>query len=371
MNYFLIAGEASGDTHAAQLITHLQRLDGDSRFAGLGGEKMQKAGCRLYQDYSQMAFMGFAAVLRNIGKVRRNFQIARQALLTERPDVLIVVDYPSFNLRMAAFCRKHLPNTKIVYYIPPKVWAWKRRRIHRIARLCDEVLGIFPFETSFYAQYGYTCTYVGNPTSEQIAAYKAQHALSTPVNQRPTIAILPGSRASEVNHCLPTMLSAARKLSDYHITVCAAPGLDDDFYSPYLSDRETLTRDTYATVCNAQAAIVNSGTATLETALLGCPQVAVYHLACAPLIGLLRWVQPFIFSISHFTLVNILAQTEVIRELVANDFKEEKIIRELERILTDEAYKKNMLAFYEHINSLLGEQSAADTAARIITSIHK
>jgi lipid-A-disaccharide synthase len=212
---------------------------------------------------------------------------------------------------------------------------------------------------------------VGNPTAEQIAAYKAQHALSTPVDQHPTIAILPGSRASEVNHCLPTMLSAARKFSDYHITVCAAPGLDDDFYSPYLSDRETLTRDTYATVCNAQAAIVNSGTATLETALLGCPQVAVYHLACAPLIGLLRWVQPFIFSISHFTLVNILAQTEVIRELVANDFKEEKIIRELERILSDEAYKKNMLAFYEHINSLLGEQSAADTAARIITSIHK
>ena len=371
MNYFLIAGEASGDTHAAQLITHLQRLDGDSRFAGLGGEKMQKAGCRLYQDYSQMAFMGFAAVLRNMGKVRRNFQIARQALLTERPDVLIVVDYPSFNLRMAAFCRKHLPNTKIVYYIPPKVWAWKRRRIHRIARLCDEVLGIFPFETSFYAQYGYTCTYVGNPTAEQIAAYKAQHAEITDGDTRPTIAILPGSRASEVNHCLPTMLSAARKFSDYHITVCAAPGLDDDFYSPYLSDRETLTRDTYNAVRHARAAIVNSGTATLETALLGCPQVAVYHLACSKLIGFVRWAQPLVFSIPYFTLVNILAQTEVIRELVANDFKAEKIVNELQRILTDETYKKNMLASYEHINSLLGEQSAADTAARIITSIHK
>ena len=371
MNYFLIAGEASGDMHVAALIESIKQYDANSQFAGIGGEKMQKAGCRLYQDYSQMAFMGFVAVLRNMGKVRRNFQIAHQALLRERPDILVLADYPSFNIRIAAFCRKYLPDTKIVYYIPPKVWAWKRRRIHRIARLCDKVLGIFPFETSFYAQYGYACTYVGNPTAEQIAAYKAQHALSTPVNQRPTIAILPGSRASEVSHCLPTMLSAARKFSDYHITVCAAPGLDDEFYSPYLSDRETLTRDTYATVRNAQAAIVNSGTATLEPALLGCPQVAVYHLACAPLIGLLRWVQPFIFSIPHFTLVNILAQTEVIRELVANDFKEEKIVNELERILTDEAYKKNMLAFYEHIHSLLGEQSAADTAARIITSIHR
>lgn len=371
MNYFLIAGEASGDTHAAQLITHLQQLDGDSQFAGLGGEKMQKAGCCLYQDYSQMAFMGVAAVLRNIGKVRRNFQIARQALLTERPDVLIVVDYPSFNLRMAAFCRKHLPNTKIVYYIPPKVWAWKRRRIHRIARLCDEILGIFPFEPSFYAQYGYKCTYVGNPTAEQIAAYKAQYAEITDRDTRPTIAILPGSRASEVSHCLPTMLSAARQFVNYQIMVCAAPGLDDDYYTPYLSEKETLMRDTYQVVRHAQAAIVNSGTATLETALLGCPQVAVYHLACSKLIGLLRWAQPLLFSIPYFTLVNILAQKEVIRELVANEFKEEKIVSELQRILTDETYNKNMLASYEHIHSLLGEHSAAETAAQIITSIYK
>lgn len=371
MNYFLIAGEASGDTHAAELITHLQRQDGESCFAGMGGEKMRQAGCRLYQDYSQMAFMGFAAVLRNIGKVRRNFQIARQALLSEHPDVLIVVDYPSFNLRIAAFCRKHLPNTKIVYYIPPKVWAWKRRRIHRIARLCDEVLGIFPFEPSFYKRYGYRCTYVGNPTAEQIATYKAQHATPQCSTQRPTIAILAGSRASEVSHCLPTMLTAARKFTDHQIIVCAAPGLSDIFYAPYLSDKETLTRDTYTIVQHAQAAIVNSGTATLETALLGCPQVAVYHLACSKLIGLLRWAQPLVFSIPYFTLVNILAQKEVIRELVANDFKEEKIVNELQRILTDETYKKNMLASYEHIHSLLGEQSAAETAAQIITSKHK
>jgi lipid-A-disaccharide synthase len=371
MKYFLIAGEASGDLHAAALIAQIKRKDSNSLFAGLGGDKMRELGCQLYQDYRQMAFMGFAAVLSNLNKVRSNFQIAQQALLKEQPDALILVDYPSFNLRIAAFCRKHLPNTKIVYYTPPKVWAWKRRRIHRIARLCDAVLGIFPFEPSFYAQHGYKCTYVGNPTAEQIAAYKAQYAEITDRDTRPTIAILPGSRASEVSHCLPTMLSAARKFVNYQIMVCAAPGLDDDYYTPYLSEKETLTRDTYQVVRHAQAAIVNSGTATLETALLGCPQVAVYHLACSKLIGLLRWAQPLLFSIPYFTLVNILAQKEVIRELVANEFKEEKIVSELQRILTDEIYNKNMLASYEHIHSLLGEHSAAETAAQIITSIYK
>lgn len=372
MNYFLIAGEASGDMHASALIENIKQYDAHSQFAGIGGVKMQKAGCRLYQDYSQMAFMGFVAVLRNIGKVRRNFQIARKALLRERPDVLVLVDYPSFNLRIAAFCRKHLPNTKIVYYIPPKVWAWKRRRIHRIARLCDEVLGIFPFESSYYERYGYTCTYVGNPTAEQIATYKLQHmVVSSESSPHPTIAILPGSRANEVTQCLPRMLSAARRFADYRLVVCASPGLQDDFYTPYLSDQEVLTRDTYTAVRNAQAAIVNSGTATLETALLGCPQVAVYHLACSSLIGLLRWAQPLIFSIPYFTLVNILSQKQAICELVANDFKEDKIVNELERILTDEIYKKNMLASYEHIHSLLGDHSAANAAARIITQIHR
>lgn len=371
MKYFLIAGEASGDMHAAALVEQINRMDSCAEFAALGGSKMATAGCHLYQDYKHMAFMGFAAVLRNIGQVRRNFQIAQHALLVEQPDVLILIDYPSFNLRIASFCKKHLPHTKIYYYIPPKVWAWKRRRIHRIARLCDEVLGIFPFEPSFYKRYDYRCTYVGNPTAEQIATYKAQHATPQCSAQRPTIAILPGSRASEVSHCLPTMLTAARKFTDHQIIVCAAPGLSDTFYAPYLSDKEVLTRDTYAIVQHAQAAIVNSGTATLETALLGCPQVAVYHLACSKLIGLLRWAQPLVFSIPYFTLVNILAQKEVIRELVANDFKEEKIVNELQRILTDETYKKNMLASYEHIHSLLGEQSAAETAAQIITSKHK
>lgn len=359
--YFIIAGEASGDKHAAALIEQLNAHDPEAQFSGLGGDLMAAAGCRLHRHYREMAFMAFVEVLRNMGRIRKNFQAAKAALLQEKPDVLILIDYPSFNLRMAAYCRQHLPGTKVVYYIPPKVWAWKRWRVHKIARLCDLVLGIFPFEPDFYKQYGYRCEYVGNPTAEQVRAYKL-----SAVSRQPMIAILPGSRQSEVRHCLPVMLEAARRMQGYQLVVTAAPGLDDAFYAPYLKEGEQLTRETYSAVREAKAAIVNSGTATLETALLGCPQVAVYHLAAARLLGAIRWAQPLLFQIRYFTLVNILSGRETIRELVANDFTADKVAEELQRLLHDQAYTKNMLADYEHIQSILGTQASAKTAAERI-----
>lgn len=362
MNYFIIAGEASGDIHAAALIEQIKLRDPQALFTGLGGDQMAAAGCRLHQHIRRMAFMGFAAVLANLGQVRRNFRIAKEALLADQPDTLILIDYPSFNLRMAAFCRKHLPHTRIIYYIPPKVWAWKKRRIHRIARLCDEVLGIFPFEPAFYARYGYKCTYVGHPTVEELSRIPR-------IPRKPgTLVLLPGSRPSEIKHCLPRMLEAAHRFPDYAVTVCAAPGIEDAFYTPYLSARDTLTRDTHAMLLTASAAIVNSGTATLEAALLGCPQVAVYHLACSHLIGLIRFAQPLLFSIPYFTPVNIIAGKQVIRECIANEFTVDKVAKELNRLLTDEAYKKEVLASYEHLVSVLGSQSASASAAAIITS---
>lgn len=365
--YFLIAGEASGDLHAGKLMEQILLCDPDAVFKGLGGDQMAASGCALYQHIRSMSFMGFVAVLQNWRKVRENFLIAREALLKERPDVLILIDYPSFNLRMAKFCRKYLPQTRIVYYIPPKVWAWKRRRIHRIANLCDEVLGIFPFEPAFYANYGYQCTYVGNPTMETISRF-----LTTNQKQKtkPSIVILPGSRPGEIRHCLPKMLASASHFPDYTITVCAAPGIEDTFYTPYIHHaRVTLTRDTYTAVLNATAALVNSGTATLETALLGCPQVAVYHLSCSSLIRLIRWAKPLLFSIRHFTLVNIISQKEVIKEYVADDFTEANVTRELDRLLNDEGYKKEMLVSYEHLSVLLGSQPASSIAAKRITAL--
>lgn len=363
--YFLIAGEASGDMHAAALMEQIKKRDPEAVFAGLGGDKMSAAGCRLYRHIRHMAFMGFVAVARHWHDVLENFHLAQEALLKEHPDVLVLIDYPSFNLRMAQFVRKHLPQTKIVYYIPPKVWAWKRRRIHTIARLCDKVLGIFPFEPAFYSEYGYHCDYVGNPVVEEITRMETNTTV-TPNN--PMIVLLPGSRPSEITHCLPRMLEAARRFPDYAITVCAAPRIENSFYTPYLRVGETLARDTRVKVRQASAAVVNSGTATLETALLGCPQVAVYHIAGSWILGLVRrWMQPLLFTIPYFTPVNIVSGKEVIKECIANDFTVDKVARELECLLHDEAYKKEMLASYDHLSSLLGPKSASSMAASIIT----
>lgn len=367
MKYFLIAGEASGDMHASALMRALRAEDPEALFTGLGGDKMEAEGCRLYVNYRDMAYMGYVAVLKNLGKIRRNFQKAYAALEAERPDVLILIDYPSFNLKVADWCKEHLPRTKIAYYIPPKAWAWKKWRVHHIARVSDEVLGIFPFEPDFYRQYGYPCTYVGNPTVDAVRTWRAENREPKTGNREPLIAVLPGSRPSEVSNCLPRMLEAARRVAGtgWRIVVGAAPGLSDDFYKPYL-EGETLTRDTYALLSSAEAGIVNSGTATLEAALLGCPEVAVYHLAFPHIMGLLR---PIMFRTPWFTLVNIIARRTVIQELLAYLFTVDNVEQELRRLLTDEAYKKNMLASYEHIRNILGDTPAATGAARRIVRL--
>lgn len=378
MKLFIISGEASGDLHASNLIRALRTRDAQATFVGLGGDKMRAEGCDIRVDYRDMAYMGFVAVLKNLDKVKRNFRIAKQSLLDEQPDVLILIDYPSFNLRMAKFCKQHLPNTRIIYYIPPKVWAWKKRRVHSIAKYCDEILGIFPFEPSFYAKYGYQCRYIGNPTADSIRTFQLSPLTDSEAsdNRYPItdseasyIALLPGSRRSEISHCLPTMLQAARQVAkdNYQIIVTAAPGIEDDFYYPYLQPGETLTRDTYNIVAQAKAAIVNSGTATLETALIGCPQTAVYHVTGSKYLE--KLLRPIMFTIPHFTLVNIIPQQEVIQELIASRFTAENVAHELNRLLHDEPYRQTMLANYQQLWQILGSQSAADTAADIITHL--
>ena len=364
MKYFLIAGEASGDLHASNLMKALRAKDSHAMFVGLGGDKMREEGCDIRVDYREMAYMGFVAVLQNLDKIKRNFRIAKQGILEQNPDVLILIDYPSFNLKMAKFCKKHLPNTRIIYYIPPKIWAWKKWRVHSIAKYCDEILGIFPFEPAFYAKYGYKCHYVGNPTVDTIRTFISTSQALRPT---PTIVLLPGSRRSEISHCLPIMLEASREVAKdkYQIIVAAAPGIDDSFYLPYLKN-EALTRNPYATLAQAKAAIVNSGTATLETALIGCPQTAVYHVTGSKYLE--KFLRPIMFSIPHFTLVNIIPKQEIIQELVASRFTKENIAHELERLLNDEHYRQTMLGNYKHLWSILGNQSAAETAAEYIIS---
>jgi lipid-A-disaccharide synthase len=358
--FFIIAGEASGDLHASNLMKALRKKDAHVSFVGLGGDKMRAEGCDIRVDYREMAYMGVLAVLSNLDKVRRNFRIAKQTLLEEKPDALILIDYPSFNLKIAKFCKNHLPNTKVIYYIPPKIWAWKKWRVHSIAKYCDEILGIFPFEPAFYAKYGYKCHYVGNPTADCIREFTATSPTSY---DRPTIAILPGSRRSEISHCLPIMLEAARKVAgeQYHIIVTAAPGIEDAFYQSFLLHNETLTRDTYNIVAHAQAAVVNSGTATLETALIGCPQTAVYHVAGSKYLE--KLLRPILFRIPHFTLVNIIPNQEIIQELIASRFTTENVAHELHRLLYDQEYRTNMLTRYQQLHTILGNASAANNAA--------
>lgn len=367
MKYFIIAGEASGDLHASNLIKALRVKDPQAVFVGLGGDKMRAEGCDIRVDYRDMAYMGFVAVIANLHKVRRNLRIAQQSLLLEKPDTLILIDYPSFNLRIAKFCHKHLPNTRIVYYIPPKIWAWKEWRVHQIARYCDRILGIFPFEPAFYAKHGYKCQYVGNPTADCIRSWRLE-ARGNEAKGKETIAILPGSRKSEISKCLPTMLAAARNVAGerYRVVVTAAPGIDDTFYAPYLRG-EDLTRDTYALLDNALAAVVNSGTATLETALIGCPQTAVYHVAGSKYLE--KLLKPLMFKIKYFTLVNIIPDKEVIQELVASRFTQENVEMELRRLLEDEDYRVKMKTEYEALWQILGEKSAARSAAEVIVSL--
>ena len=375
MRYFIIAGEASGDLHAARLMAEIQRRDNAASFVGLGGDKMRYAGCRILVDYREMAYMGIVAVLKNLRKVHRNLCTAKAGLLNTCPDVLILVDYPSFNLKIAAYCRKHLPHTKIYYYIPPKVWAWKTWRIHKIARLCDEVLGIFPFEPAFYKQYGYDCQYVGNPTQEEIQQWRQEHREAGADTKRYIIAILPGSRKGEISRCLPVMISAAEEAKVHadnkmEIVVAGAPGIEDTFYAPYLQQSNSairLTRETYKTVAQAYVAIVNSGTATLETALLGCPQVAVYHIACSKH---LMWLKPYIFKIPYFTLVNLIDGSEVIRELVGGYFTQDAVREALLRLMNDNAYRQQMQAGYQRIRERLGTTPAAVCAAERICKHH-
>ena len=370
MKFFLIVGEASGDLHASNLMKALRAKDPQATFVGLGGDMMRAEGCDIRVDYRDMAYMGFVAVLQNLNKIKHNFRIAKQALLEQKPDVLILIDYPSFNLKMAKFCKRHLPQTRVIYYIPPKIWAWKKWRVHSIAKYCDEILGIFPFEPAFYAQFGYKCHYVGNPTADSIRTFNTtlhhttQHYTTLP-NTTPIIALLPGSRRIEISHCLPTMLEAAREVASgsYQIIVVAAPGIDDSFYQPYLKS-EALTRTPYATLAQARAAVVNSGTATLETALIGCPQTAVYYVAGSKYLE--KILRPIIFSIPHFTLVNIIPEQEIIQELIASKFTKENVAHELERLLNNERYRQTMLSNYTHLWSILGTQSAAETAAKHI-----
>ena len=367
LRYFLIAGEASGDLHASNLMRELKKMDPDAEFCFLGGDLMAAQGGRMVKHYRDMAFMGFVAVLKNFRKVLTNLAECKQAIGRFRPDVLILVDYPSFNLRIAKFAKETL-NIPVYYYISPKIWAWKEFRIREIKKYVDKMYTILPFETEFYKKHDYEVTYVGNPSVDSIANRPnlqqtfAEFCRQNKLSDLPVIALLPGSRKQEIAGCLPTMLEAVKKHPNHQVVVSGAPGIEPDFYRTFIKHTEinVVFNQTYELLTHARAAVVNSGTATLETALIGTPQVVVYKVAFPVLAMPLK---KLFIKVNFVSLVNLIAGKEVVKELIGDLFTVENIRKELNRLLHAEKYRNGMMNDYREIKEKLGPSGAARKAA--------
>lgn len=373
MKYFIIAGEASGDLHASNLMHELKKADSQAEFCFLGGDLMQAQGGWMVKHYRQMAFMGIVAVLKNARTVLKNLSDCKNAIANFQPDVVILVDYPSFNLRIARYVKDNLHSTKVYYYISPKIWAWKEYRIREIKRYIDKMFTIFPFETAFYARHNYEVEYVGNPTVDSISARPNQQQAFTQfcaennLPDKPIIAVLAGSRKQEIIGCLPRMVEAGLHFSDYQVVIAGAPAIEAELYNSILKDREVsvVFGKTYELLQHAQAAVVNSGTATLETALIGTPEVVVYHVPMGR-IGFL--VKEIVVRTKFVSLVNIVAEKLVVKELLAHLFTVKNIVSELDLILNNDDYRQNMLNEYAQMKNVLGQPGAAERAARLIVA---
>jgi lipid-A-disaccharide synthase len=368
MRYYVLAGEASGDLHASNLIKEISLLDGDAKFRGFGGELMEQAGMTVLKHYRDLAFMGLVPVIMNIRTIKKNFRFCEQDLLNFKPDVLILIDYPGFNLRMAKFAKAH--GIRTFYYISPKVWAWKEKRVHRIIAYVDEMFTILPFETEFFAKYNYPVNYVGNPLLDAILEKKItsdfpRFITENKLAEKPILAVLPGSRKGEISVLLPTMLEAAAQFPEYQCVIAGAPNMGIEFYQPFMNESSVpvIWGKTYEILIHSRTAIVASGTATLETAILNVPQVVVYRLTPSWLFNFLKF---FFLRTKFVSLVNIILEKEAVRELIQWDFTLKKVVQELRNILYNPENEKRMLADYHDMMVKLGESGASKRAAEMM-----
>lgn len=371
MKYYLIAGEASGDLHASNLMAALKQQDSQAQFRFLGGDLMQAQGGTLVKHYREMAFMGFIPVLLNLKTILRNMQTCKEDIRSYQPDVVILIDYPGFNLKIAKFVKTvlHLP---VYYYISPKIWAWKQYRIKDFRRYVDRMFCILPFEKDFFRKLNYPVDYVGNPSVDSVAQFRANHQSSfeeftteMKLNRQPILALLAGSRKHEIKENLPTMLKVAASFPGYQLVIAGAPGIDPDYYKSYTEGYQVdvLFGQTYSLLTYSRAALVTSGTATLETALFRIPQVVCYYVKGGSLVN---FVFNHFFHIPYISLVNLIAGKEVVKELFGALFSEENIRRELQQIIEDGDKRTAMLKEYDRIIQLLGQPGAAERTARLI-----
>ena len=372
MKYYLIVGEASGDLHASRLMQSLMQYDSEAEFRFFGGDLMAKVGGTRVKHYRELAYMGFVPVLLHLPTIFKNMKKCKEDIMRWKPDAVILVDYPGFNLNIAKFVKK---NTKIpvYYYISPKIWAWKEWRIKVIKRDVKEMFSILPFEVPFYEKkHNYKIHYVGNPTAEEVDNFRHVYSESKDefcqrngLSSKPIIALLAGSRKQEIKDNLPSMLEAARHFEDYQMVVAAAPSITESYYKKFLGDSEAkmVKTQTYELLSHATVALVTSGTATLETALLNVPQVVCYE---TPVPKLIRFAFKHIIKVRFISLVNLIADKEIVQELLADRFSIRNIANELYRILPGQPSRERMLADYQLVRNRLGNEVAPDNAARIM-----
>ena len=369
MKYYLIVGEASGDLHASCLMHSLKEKDHDAEFRFFGGDLMAAEGGTIVRHYRELAYMGFIPVLLHLPTILKNMKMCKRDIVEWRPDVVILVDYPGFNLKIAKFL-KQKTSIPVFYYISPKIWAWKEYRIKNIKRDVDHLFSILPFEVPFFeVKHHYPIHYVGNPTADEVRRFKASYDGRFPTFSKPVIAILAGSRLHEIKDNLPVMLRATDHLADrFQLVVAGAPSVPHDYYLQFFGNRkvEIVYDQTYPLLMNAHAALVTSGTATLETALFDVPQVVCYATPLPRLISVLRRI---LLKVKYVSLVNLIADSEVVKELVAADYREENVRREIDAIIADGPQRNAMKEGYAEVWRRLGKESAPDNAARQIVKL--
>ena len=382
MKYYLVAGEASGDLHASNLMKALKERDAEAQFRFFGGDAMAAVGGTRVMHYSQLAYMGFIQAALHARPILEGMRLCKRDIMAWNPDAVILVDYPGFNLKIARFVKSHT-SIPIWYYIPPKIWAWKQHRIRNIRRDVDEVFSILPFEAPFYATHHYSVHYVGNPCADAIADYR-HHSVSreafvcrNSLSGKPIVALLAGSRKAEIRDNLPRMLEAIREFSDVQPVVAGAPGIPPEFYTPLLKSYNdthpqvpvaVVFGQTYPLLDHARAALVTSGTATLETALLRVPQVVCYYTKMGKLVSFARRL---ILKVPYISLVNLIAGKEVVPELVADGMTVENIRHHLRLLLDDTPTRQAMLDGYDTLIESVGEAGVSARAAQQMLELKK
>ena len=376
MKYYLIVGEASGDLHASRLMRSLKKYDELAEFRFFGGDLMAAEGGTRVKHYKELAYMGFVPVLLHLGTIFSNMKRCKEDIVAWKPDVVILVDYPGFNLNIAKFLKK---NTLIpvYYYISPKIWAWKEWRIKSIKRDVSEMFSILPFEVPFYEQkHKYPVHYVGNPTAQEVAEFRAGYHQTYEEfcrennldSRKPIVALLAGSRLQEIKDNLPVMIEVAERFEDYQMVLAGAPSIEDEYYDKFLEGTpvRVVKNKTYQLLSHTTAALVTSGTATLETALFNVPQVVCYE---TPLPKLIRFAFNHVLKVDYISLVNLVANKEVVPEMFADKFTIDGIANELYKIMPGQPARERMLAEYQEVLRELGSKVAPDEAASIMVDL--